>query len=51
MDINLSKLWEIVEVTGARCAGGPHGSQRVEYDLVTEQQQQSAKYWQCCHVM
>ena len=33
-------------------ARGPHGSQRVGRDLVTEQQQQqSTKYWQCCNVL
>ena len=39
MDMNLSKLWEIVEERGARCAA-IHGVQRVRHDLATEQQQQ-----------
>ena len=36
MDMNLSKLQEIVEDRGAWCST-VHGSQRVGYDLVTEQ--------------
>ena len=37
MDMNLSKLQEIVEDRGAWCST-VHGSQRVGYNLVTEQQ-------------
>ena len=36
--MSLSKLWEIVEERGAWHAAA-HGSQRVGYNLVTEQQQ------------
>ena len=39
MDMNLSKLLEIVEDRGAWCATSL-GSQRVRHDLVTEQEQQ-----------
>ena len=39
MDMNLSKLWEIVEVKGAWHAA-VHGFVRGEHDLVTQQQQQ-----------
>ena len=39
MDMNLSKLQEIVEDRGAWCATDKWGH-RVRYDLVTEQQQQ-----------
>ena len=39
MDMNLSKLWEIVEDRGAWC-GKSMGSQRVGHDFATEQQQQ-----------
>ena len=38
MDMNLSKLQEIMEDRDAWCAT-VHGSQRVGYDLVTKQQQ------------
>ena len=38
MDKNWSKLWEIVEDRGARCAVSSMGSQGVGYDLATEQQ-------------
>ena len=38
MDMNLSSLWEIAEDKGAWHAA-VHGSQRVEHDLATEQQQ------------
>ena len=38
VDKNLSKLWEIVEDRGARCAVSSMGSQEVGYDLATEQQ-------------
>ena len=38
MDINLSKLWEIVEDRGA-CDPHYMGLHRVGYDLATEQQQ------------
>ena len=37
MDVNLSKLRDIVEDRGDPCAS-VHGSQRVERDLVMEQQ-------------
>ena len=37
MDMNLSKLWEIVEDRGAWCAS-VRGAQRVRHDLVTEKQ-------------
>ena len=37
MDMNLSKLWEIVKDWGAWRAA-VHGSQRVGHNLVTEQQ-------------
>ena len=37
MDMNLSKLWKTVEDRGA-CLAAVHGSQRVRYDLTTEQQ-------------
>ena len=37
MDMNLSKLWEMVEDRGAWCAASM-GLQRVRHNLVTEQQ-------------
>ena len=43
MDMNLSKLWEIVEDRGAWHAA-VHGSWRVRHDLVTEQQQSFIEY-------
>ena len=39
MDINLSKLWEIVEDRGACLATVP-GITKVRHNLVTQQQQQ-----------
>ena len=39
MDINLSKLWEIVEDRGAWLATVP-GITKVRHNLVTQQQQQ-----------
>ena len=38
MDMNLSKLWEIVKDRGAWSAA-VHGLQRVRHDLAAEQQQ------------
>ena len=38
MDMNLSKLWEMVEDSGSWSAA-VMGSQRVGHNLVTEQQQ------------
>ena len=38
MDVNLSRLWEIVEDRGAWPVTVHGGSQRVRYDLATEQQ-------------
>ena len=40
IDTNLSKLWEIVKDREACCAIQFMGSQRVRYDLATEQKQQ-----------
>ena len=40
MDMNLSKLWDILEDREAGHAAVP-GSQRVGHDLETEQQQQN----------
>ena len=37
MDMNFSKLWEIVEDRGTRCVT-IRGLQRVRHDLATEQQ-------------
>ena len=39
IDMNLSKLWEIVEDRGTWRAA-VHGGHRVRHDLATEQQQQ-----------
>jgi len=36
VDMNLSKLWEMVKVREARCAVVPGGSQRAGHDLATE---------------
>jgi len=44
VDMNLSKLREIVEDTGTWCAT-VHGVARVGYDLVTEQQQQHIEFY------
>ena len=38
MDMNLSKLWEIVKDREARCAA-VHGVTKIRHDLVIEQQQ------------
>ena len=38
VDVNLSKLWEMVEDRGT-WSGAVHGSQRVTFNLATEQQQ------------
>ena len=38
MDMNLSKVWERAEDSGAWCAA-VHGLQRVRHELMTEQQQ------------
>ena len=46
MDINLSKLWAIVEDRGAWSAA-LMGSPRVEHDLATEQQLASAESQGC----
>ncbi|MES7586303.1 hypothetical protein U6P61_12195, partial [Cutibacterium acnes] len=37
MDMNLSKLWEIVEDRGAWVGCSPWGHKRVRHNLVTEQ--------------
>ena len=42
MDMNLSKLWEIVEARGV-CMLQFMGSQRVRHDLVNENQQRHDK--------
>ena len=39
MNMNLSKLREILEDRRAWCTAGPWGSQRAGQDLVTEQQE------------
>ena len=39
MDVNLSKLWEVVEDRGAWHAA-IHGDKRIRHDLATEQQEQ-----------
>jgi len=45
MDVNLSRLWEMVEDRETCCAA-VHGSQRVRHDLAMEQQQQGIScYW------
>ena len=46
IDMNLSKLWETVEDSGAWRAA-VHGSQRVSHNLATEQQQ-DLTFLQCC---
>ena len=42
MDMNLSKLWELVKDREAGCAA-VHGSQRVERDWMTELNQRERK--------
>ena len=37
MNMNLSKLWQLVEDRGAWCAI-VHGVEKIEHDLTTEQQ-------------
>ena len=44
MDMNVSKLWEIVKDLGVWCAA-VHGSQRVGLSLATEQQQLNLYYY------
>ena len=44
MDMNLSKLWEMVEDREAWHAA-IHGSQRVGHDLATEQRQTKVEIW------
>ena len=43
INMNLSKVWEIVEDREAWCAA-VHGLQTVRHDLVTEQQQKLRLY-------
>ena len=43
MDMNLNKLWKMVEDRGAWSAAF-HGVVKVKHDLPTEQQQQSCRY-------
>ena len=50
MDMNLSKLWEIVEDRGAWYAT-IHGVEKVGHNLVTEQQQQQIDVVENCFQM
>ena len=45
MDVDLSKLWEIVEDRGVWCAAVHGVAKRVIHNLATEQQQQEFFYW------